>query len=82
MVIDVWSWDANPGKAGEATRWCVEAAKVFNSIGDATAKVMRPKNGEMRKVYLGTEHETQAGLDECWAKYWSNEKSAEMLFAP
>jgi hypothetical protein len=79
MVIDVWSWDANPGKAWEATQWCVAAAKPFSSIGDATAKVLRPKNGEMMKVYLVTEHETQAGLDECWSKFGSTEEFGEMM---
>ena len=79
MVIDVWSWDANPGKAGEATSWLVKAAELFNSVGEATAKVIRPKNGRMMAVYFVTMAETQAVLDDCWAKHWANDSHKEMM---
>ena len=79
MIFDVWSWDANPGKAGEATNWAVRAAELFNSVGEAKARVVRPRSGNMMAVYFVTEAETQAVLEDCWEKHWANKAHTEMM---
>jgi hypothetical protein len=79
MVIDVWSWDAKQGMAQEATDWAVKAANLFNKVGDARAKVIRPKSGSMMAVYFVTMAESQAILEDCWTKQMAGTESQALL---